>query len=79
MTILRMQVSYAVKQLAMSSSLAGGLIVYVLPNYSIECSEENMFPCSEAPLNDSLCVSELQFCDGDRDCPEGSDEPEECR
>ncbi len=37
-----------------------------------------MFPCSESPPEDPVCVSELQFCDGVADCPEGSDEPEDC-
>ncbi len=37
-----------------------------------------MFPCSESPPEDPVCVSELQFCDGIADCPEGSDEPVDC-
>ena len=45
---------------------------------SIECPEENMFPCSESPPDNPVCVSELQFCDGIADCPGGSDEPADC-
>ena len=45
---------------------------------STECPEENMFPCSESPPDNPVCVSELQFCDGIADCPGGSDEPADC-
>ncbi len=36
-----------------------------------------MFPCSET-ADGLVCVSELQFCDGVADCPQGSDEPVDC-
>ena len=45
---------------------------------STECPERNMFPCSNASEENPMCISELQYCDGVADCPEGSDEPEDC-
>ena len=43
-----------------------------------ECPEQHMFPCSNASEENPTCISELQYCDGVADCPEGSDEPEDC-
>ena len=43
-----------------------------------ECSDVNTFLCTESLLNDPICVSELQLCDGVSDCPNGSDESENC-
>ena len=37
-----------------------------------------MFPCSESPPDNPMCVGELQFCDGVTDCSDGSDEPTDC-
>ncbi len=30
------------------------------------------------PPEDPVCISDFQFCDGNADCPEGSDEPVDC-
>ena len=43
-----------------------------------ECPAENMFPCSEAPLDNPVCIHHLKYCDGIVDCPKGSDEPADC-
>ena len=42
--------------------------------YIPECSEVNTFQC----MNDSVCVNELQLCDGVADCPSGTDESIGC-
>ena len=39
-----------------------------------ECSEVNAFQC----INESLCVNELQLCDGVADCSNGTDESVNC-
>ena len=44
----------------------------------IECSEEDLFPCSDSSLEEHVCVDELQACDGIAHCPVGSDEPADC-
>ena len=43
-----------------------------------ECSEINTFQCTESLVSDPICVNELQLCDGVSDCPNGSDESENC-
>jgi hypothetical protein len=40
------------------------------------CGEEKTFPCTSN--SHSACVTELQFCNGISDCPEGNDELVEC-
>ena len=37
----------------------------------------NEFWCPESSPDNPVCVSELQYCDGVLNCPEGSDESEE--
>ena len=49
-----------------------------LPSFSTECSEDNLFLCSDSAQNEAVCVSELQVCDGIEHCPNGSDELMDC-
>ena len=36
--------------------------------------DKTQFKCNGT----DLCLSELLWCDGNQDCPDGSDEPENC-
>ena len=75
-----MLVLYAVSKILTQQLRATLEILQSNPyNYiTIECSEINTFLCTESLVNDPICVNELQLCDGVSDCPNGSDESENC-
>ncbi len=76
MNIGMMQALYAVKHTCLQG--CGMYLNRALHVYTTEVAED-MFLCSEdSPHASALNVTELQFCDGIEDCPDGSDEPEHC-
>ena len=45
----------------------------------VGCEDVKMSPCTFAPnQSEPVCINEFQFCDGNRDCPSGSDETVDC-
>ena len=54
-------------------------IIYTMSGWysSTTATMDRNFLCSEEQINASS-VTELQFCDGNIDCNDGSDEPTHC-
>lgn len=44
-----------------------------------ELCSEGLFQCTEEIAPNQKCISKAWVCDGEKDCPDGSDEDQNCR